>query len=52
MYAHALDITAFIPLVTVSTMTNDDLLGRRDLSLGGIQTATCTAKHHCSSVGL
>ena len=42
---------------TVRTMTNDvfaedDLLGRRDLSLGGItqapQTTTCTANHHGS----
>ena len=60
-YAHALDTAAFIPSVTVRSMTNDvftedDLLRRRDLSLGGItpapQTATCTANHHCSSVGL
>ena len=60
-YAHALDIAGLIPLVTIRLMTNDvftedDLLGRRDMSLGGItpapQTATCTANHHCSSVGL
>ena len=60
-YAHALDIVAFIPQVTVRSMTNDvftedDLTGRRDMSLDGItpapQTATCSANHHCSSVGL
>ena len=60
MYAHALDIEAFIS-VTIKSMTNDvftqdKLLGRRDLSLGGItpapQTAICTAIHHCSRIGL
>ena len=60
MYSHALDIAAFIPSITIRSMTNDiftedDLLGRRELSLGGItpasQTATGTANHHCSSVG-
>ena len=60
MYSHALDIAAFIPLVTIRTITNDiftedDLQGKRDLNLGGIipapQTVTCTANHHCSSVG-
>ena len=44
MYVNALDIAAFIPTVTVRSMTNDvftedDLLGRRDLSLGGITPA-------------
>ena len=61
MCVHALDIAAFIPSVTVKSMTNevfteDDLLVIPDLSLGGItpapQTATCTANHHCSSFGL
>ena len=57
-----LDIAAFILSVTVRFMTNDvftedDLLGRRDLSYGGItsasQTATSTSNHnHISSVGL
>ena len=60
-YSHALDIAVFIPSVSIRSMTNDvitedDLLGRRDLSLGGItpapQTATCTANHLCSSIGL
>ena len=60
-YAHALDIVAFIPSVTIRLMTNDaftedDLLGRRDLSLGGItpapHTATCAANHNCSNFGL
>ena len=59
MYSHALDIAAFISSVTIRVMTNDvftedNLLGRRDLSLGGItpgpQTTTCTVNHHCSSV--
>ena len=40
-YAHALDIAAFIPSVTLRSMTNDvftedDLLGRRFVNLGGI----------------
>ena len=39
-YAHALDIAAFIPSVTIRLMANDvftedDLLGRRDLSWAG-----------------
>ena len=60
-YAHALDIAAFIPPVTVKSTTNDlftedDLLGRPDLSLGGItpapQTTTCTVNHYSSSFGL
>ena len=57
--AYALDIVVFIPSVTVRSMADDifiedDLLGRRDLSLGGTtpvpQTATCTANHHCSAL--
>ena len=41
MYAHELDIAAFIPSITIRSMTNDvftegDVLGRRELSLGGI----------------
>ena len=58
MHAHALDITTFILSVTVRVMTNDvftkdDLLGRLDLSLGGItpasQIATSTSNQHISS---
>ena len=46
-YAHALDIAAIIPSVTVKSMTNDvftgdDLLGRPDFSLGGITPAPQT----------
>ena len=59
-YVHALDIVAFIQSITIRSMTNDtfiedDLLGSRQLSLGGttpaLQTATGTANYTCSSVG-
>ena len=58
-YAHALDIAVLIPSVTVRSMTNDVftedyVLGRHDLSLGGIspapQTVTCTANNHCQAL--
>ena len=55
-YTHVLDKTSFtIPSVTVRTMTNDifaedDLLGRRDLSLSRITPAAQTATYTATTI--